>query len=111
MAILEVAQTHQALLKLWMTEPNKIFNSLVCRVKSEPIIEIEYENKSVERIVTSNMSITQILELVQNKAQEMDTAAKLKAAGIDGQKLISPWLQTNGKEQGVGQSAHIPRQQ
>ena len=57
------------------------------------------------------MTITQILELVQNKASEMDTAQKLKAAGLDGQTLVSPWLQSSGKEQGVGSSAHIPRQQ
>jgi hypothetical protein len=51
--------------------------------------------------------------LVQSKAQEMDTATKLKAAGIDGQKLVSPWGQTTGKEQqqGVGSTAFIPRQQ
>ena len=89
-----------------------VFPTYFCRVKSEPIIEIEYENKSVERIVTSNLSITQILDLVQNKAQEMDTATKLKAAGIDGQKLVSPWMQSAGKEQqGVGSTAFIPRQQ
>ena len=80
-------------------------------MKSEPIIEIEYENKNVERMVTSNMTITQILERVQNIAQEMDTAAKLKAAGLEGQKLVSPWLQSAGKEEGVGNSARIPRQQ
>ena len=61
--------------------------------------------------MTSNLTITQILELVESKAQEMDTAAKLKAAGLEGQKLVTPWLQSAGKEQGVGQSAHIPRQQ
>ncbi len=82
------------------------------RVKSEPIIEIEYENKSVERIVTSNLSITQILDLVQNKAQEMDTATKLKAAGIDGQKLDSTWGQFDKDPQKtVGTTAFIPRQQ
>jgi len=50
---------------------------------------------------------------VQNKAQEMDTATKLKAAGIDGQKLESPWGQFAGKEaqRGVGSTAFIPRQQ
>lgn len=81
------------------------------RVKSEPIIEIEYENKNVERIVTTGMTINQILERVQSKAQEMEMTAKLKQAGLDGQKLDSPWLQHMGKETSVGSSAHIPRQQ
>ena len=72
---------------------------------------IEYVNKSVERIATAKLSIGQILELVQNRAEEMDTAVKLKAAGIYGQKLESSWMQHLGKEKDVGASYHVPRQQ
>lgn len=43
----------------------------------------------------------------------MDTATKLTAAGIHGQKLESPWGQFAGKEaqQSVGSTAFIPRTQ
>jgi hypothetical protein len=81
------------------------------RVKSEPIIEIEYENKNVERMVTTDMTITQILERVESKAQEMEMAAKLKQAGLEGQRLETPWMQHMGKETAVGSTAHVPRQQ
>lgn len=80
-------------------------------MNGEPSIEIEYENKSVETISTSKMNIAQILDLVQSKAQEMETAGKLKAAGIGAEKLRSTWLEMPGKEREVGSAAHIPRQQ
>lgn len=50
-----------------------MFLPLVCRVKGDSFVEIEYENKSVERIATGNKTVSQILETVQNKAEEMDT--------------------------------------
>jgi hypothetical protein len=81
------------------------------RVSGEPTIEIEYENQKKEVINTSSISIGEILDLVQSKAQEMDTSAKLQAAGLAGQTLESPWLEDIGKETHVGQSQQIPRQQ
>jgi hypothetical protein len=43
------------------------------RVKGDPFIEVTYENKQVERIHTADLNITQIIQQVQNKAEEMDT--------------------------------------
>lgn len=79
-------------------------------MKSDPFIEIEYENKEVERIVTTKLTIVEILDIVQSKAQEMDTGAKLAAAGFQGQQLVSPWLRSTGRELDVGTTAHVPRQ-
>ena len=79
-------------------------------MKSDPFIEIEYENKEVARIVTSKLNVVEILDIVQSKAQEMDTGAKLQAAGLQGKKLVSPWLQSAGRERDIGAAAHVPRQ-
>ncbi|KAI7839748.1 hypothetical protein COHA_006552 [Chlorella ohadii] len=70
------------------------------RVKGEPFVEIEYENKQVARIDTGELTIQQILE------------QKLKAAGFGaGDKLESAWQQHFGKEtDSVGQVQFIPRQ-
>jgi len=43
------------------------------RTKGEPFVEVVYENKQVERIPTGELNITQIIQLVQSKAEEMDT--------------------------------------
>ena len=73
-------------------------------------MEIQYDNKNVERITTADKTVLQILELVQNKAEEMDTAQKLKDAGLKDQQLESSWLADLGKETEVGRPVNIPRQ-
>ena len=45
-----------------------------CSVKGEPFVEIEYENKQVTRIDCAELTVAQILEQVQSRAEEMDTA-------------------------------------
>jgi hypothetical protein len=82
------------------------------RVQGEPFVEIEYENKQVTRIDTGSLTIGEIMEQVQSRAEEMDTMQKLKAAGFGaGDKLESAWQQHLGKESSsVGQVQFIPRQ-
>lgn len=79
-------------------------------MKSDPFVEIEYDNKSVERIETARLTVHQLLELVQSKAEEMDTAAKLAAAGLRGQRLDSGWMKEMGREREIGTVEFIPRQ-
>lgn len=88
------------------------FINTCCRIKGESYVEVTYENKSVERIVASGRTVNQILELVQNKAEEMDTAAKLKDAGLAGKQLETSWAGLAGrKEAEVGGALRIPRTQ
>ncbi|KAI3431802.1 hypothetical protein D9Q98_010555 [Chlorella vulgaris] len=81
------------------------------RVKGDPFIEIEFDNKQMTRIDTAGLNIQQILEQVQSQAEEMDTMQKLKAAGFGSQKLDSSWHQKLGKDSvSVGKVEHVPRQ-
>jgi hypothetical protein len=85
----------------------------VCSNRGEPTIEIEFDNNQSQVIATKDLSIKQILSLVESKAEEMDTANKLKAAGFQGQQLTSNWSAGNGrsKSEGLGSVHKIPRQQ
>ena len=81
------------------------------RVGGAPFVEVQYEStKAVERIATAGLTIQQILEVVQNKAEELDTGAKLQAAGLKETRLQTSWLSGTGKEREVGKAAFIPRQ-
>lgn len=81
------------------------------RVKGDAFVEIEYDNKQVTRIDTGDMTVQQILEQVQSRAEEMDTMQKLKDAGLGSSLLESSWQQHMGKETvAVGSIKFIPRQ-
>ena len=72
---------------------------------------MQYEStKAVERVATAKLTIQQILEVVQNKAEELDTGAKLQAAGLREARLETSWLSGMGKEREMGKAAFIPRQ-
>ena len=53
-----------------------------CRVRGDPFVEIEYDNKQVTRIESASLTVQQILGQVQSRAEEMDT--KLVGAGPKG---------------------------
>ncbi|KAL4439865.1 hypothetical protein ABPG75_002866 [Micractinium tetrahymenae] len=81
------------------------------RVKGEPFVEIEFDNKQVARIETGGLTIQQILEQVQSRTEEIDTMQKLKDAGFGSSKLESSWQRELGKETStVGQVQFVPRQ-
>lgn len=88
-------------------------SEFVRRNRGEPTIEIEFENNQSQIIETKDLNIKQILNLVESKAEEMDTANKLKAAGFHGQQLTSTWLAGTGRGRSadLGSVHKIPRQQ
>ncbi|PSC69249.1 39S ribosomal mitochondrial [Micractinium conductrix] len=81
------------------------------RVKGDPYVEIEYGNKQVARIDTGKLTVAQILEQVQSRAEEMDTMQKLKEAGFGTSQLESGWQQALGKETpSIGAVQFVSRQ-
>lgn len=79
------------------------------RVKGDPFVEVTYENQQVARIYTADLNVEQIVEQLRTKIEEMDTATKLKAAGIHGQVLESKWGESLGKERELGEAQFVPR--
>lgn len=74
------------------------------------MIEVEYLDKTVQRLVTSDLTAKEILEKVQTKAYEMETEEVLKKAGATGIKLESTWLTNKGRERDMGVVQRVPRQ-
>lgn len=73
-------------------------------------MEITYENKKVERILTKDLTVQQILNQIGSVAEQMDTLDKLKAAGLDKEKIDSQWQSGVGRETELGVRQNIPRQ-
>lgn len=80
------------------------------RDSGDPVIEVEYLDKTVQRLVTSDLTAKEILEKVQTKAYEMETEEVLKKAGATGIKLESTWLTNKGRERDMGVVQRVPRQ-
>eukprot|EP00887_Chlorella_sp_A99_P000468 scaffold17.g468.t1 len=80
------------------------------RVKGEPFVEVQYENKQVERIATAHLTISQVIEQVMSRAEEMETGQKLKGAGLQNDKIASGWGGAAGREAEAGSVQFIPRQ-
>lgn len=64
--------------------------SSAVRVKGDPLVQVEFDNKHVELLNTSAMKVNDIITLIKTKADEMETMGKLKAAGFGNEQLHSP---------------------
>lgn len=53
----------------------------------------------------------EILDIIQSKAQDMDTASLLKQAGIGTEKIVTSWSDDRGSnKKELGSFQNIPRQ-
>jgi len=80
-------------------------------VDSEPFVEVTYDNKQTERIATAELTVEQVLARIGDRAEEMDTAARLEKAGMTRAPLTSGWQGALGRETEAGRAEFIPRQQ
>lgn len=81
-----------------------------CRLKGDPKVEIEYDNKEVTKLETSEMTVDDIVNIVKNRADEMEMNAQLKAAGLSGYTFSSTWNRNTKSKDFVGSAHKIPRQ-
>lgn len=82
---------------------------IFCRNSGEPTVEVEYQDKTVQKIQTSELKVQQILDMVESRALEMETAEILKRGGFEGEKLYSNWNASRSKRD-IGYAEKIPRQ-
>jgi len=80
------------------------------RDKGEPLICIEFENKQKEEIESGNMTVTDIVNMVKSRAEEMEIGETLKAAGLKGHRFESSWLKDTKSHDIAGFAQHIPRE-
>lgn len=78
-----------------------------CRVRGSPLIEIEFDNKEKLSLEPTGMTVNDIVSLLKNRADEMDTNARLKAAGLDSHRFTGDFA--TGRDF-VGTRHKIPRQ-
>ena len=55
----------------------------------EPFVEVTFKNQQVERIESADLSVQKIMEIINARSAEMETAGSLKAAGFSDVKLHS----------------------
>ncbi|KAI8111378.1 hypothetical protein M9435_003879 [Picochlorum sp. BPE23] len=79
-------------------------------LKGDPKVEIEYDNKEVTKLETSGMTVDDIVNIVKNRADEMEMSAQLKAAGLSGYTFTSTWKRDTKGKDFVGSAHKIPRQ-
>ena len=68
-------------------------------------MEIEYDNKQVTRIDCAELTVAQILEQVQSRAEEMDTAQVRHVCGmcvgVCGRECVCEWVGGRGSGEGA----------
>jgi len=83
---------------------------LFCRLKGDPVVEIEFDNKEVTRLETSDMNVNEIVQVIKSRAEEMDMQEKLKSAGLSDKKFETSWVAGTKSHEIAGMKRHIPRQ-
>ena len=73
-------------------------------------MEIEFDNKEVTRLATSDKNVNEIVQVIKNRAEEMGMQEKLKSAGLSDKKFESSWLAGTKSHEIAGMKKHIPRQ-
>lgn len=79
----------------------------MCRVRGDPLIEIEFDNKESLQLQPSTMTVNDIVSLLKNRADEMDMNTRLKAAGLANHTFAGDAV--TGRDF-VGTGHKIPRQ-
>lgn len=55
----------------------------------DPFVEVTYKNQKVERIACGSLTVERVMDQINAKSSEMETAEALKAAGLAGVQLHS----------------------
>ncbi|KAL6785428.1 hypothetical protein F751_6074 [Auxenochlorella protothecoides] len=84
--------------------------SQAIRLNGENFVEVTYASKQVVRISTKDLKIDDIMSRINGVAEDMDMQERLKAAGLDGQKVISTWNSGGNRERDMGTVSFQPRQ-
>lgn len=71
-------------------------------------MQIEYNNKEKDRIMTADLTVQQILNRIKTTSETMDTNQQLKTAGYSELKLDSNWNATSGRERDCGETFNGP---
>lgn len=75
--------------------------------KGHPLIEIEFDNKEKLQLEPSSMTVDDIVNMLKNRADEMDMNARLQAAGLAKHRFAGDFA--TGRDF-VGTKHKIPRQ-
>lgn len=78
---------------------------VLLRIKGDPYVEVEYNNKQVERFASGHLNVEQLMFEIKARSAALTTMELLKKGGMEGQLLESPWDGNPGKtKQPLGES-------